>query len=374
MTSYGKKGGGGLKMFLLCVFTLGCCLAVCTRAARTQQAKKPITKQGLVKALRLNALTTKELVQQVQSRGVEFQMDADDEGELRGAGARPELLAAVRTNYRAAARPPLDQGSAQPDTANPQPGVPSGPPLSKGEVVTLLQSGLPAARVEQFVEVRGVSFVSTPETAKEIMAAGGTRSLIGAIGEKAIVPTETNPPADSGRAAELTAKVSPDYDELTDQATEAMSQDPNSAIRILRRAIDLDQAKPAAYSLLGFAQLYGQQNIEAAVEPMRAALERGGAAVFRVYHDHDGGFGSHCQGSFFITRSGVSFKSDDGNDTFEVEDTNIKEAKANSLVGAQYGAFHVKLSKEAGGRNYNFAPATQQKAESQLITSLIREY
>jgi hypothetical protein len=71
---------------------------------------------------------------------------------------------------------------------------------------------------------------------------------------------------------------------------------------------------------------------------MRAAIERGGAAAFHVYHDHDGAFGSYCEGSFFVTKTGVSFQANDGRDTF------------------------------------NFAPNTRSKAESQLIIRLISGY
>ena len=65
------------------------------------QAKKPITREGLVKAVRINGLSTAELVQQIQSRGVSFRMTPDAEAELRAAGARPEVIAAARSNYRA---------------------------------------------------------------------------------------------------------------------------------------------------------------------------------------------------------------------------------------------------------------------------------
>ena len=108
---------------------------------------------------------------------------------------------------------------------------------------------------------------------------------------------------------------------------------------------------------------------------MRAAIERGGAAAFHVYHDHDGSFNNYCEGSFFITKTGVSFKANDGRDTFEAADSNIKEAKVNGFVGSEYGAFHVKPVQKINGRdNFNFAPNTRDKAESQLIIRLIQGY
>src|SRR5436309_1484511 len=75
----------------------------------------------------------------------------------------------------------------------------------------------------------------------------------------------------------------------------------------------------------------------------RAAIERGGGAPFRVYHDHDGFFNTFCQGSLFVSKTNVTFKGDDGNHTFAADRTNIKEVKSNGLVGVQYGAFHLKV-------------------------------
>ena len=52
----------------------------------------------------------------------------------------------------------------------------------------MLQGGLPTARVEQFVEARGVNFAITPQIAREIKEAGGNNALIGAITAKASEP------------------------------------------------------------------------------------------------------------------------------------------------------------------------------------------
>src|ERR671939_660626 len=68
---------------------------------------KPISREGLVKAVRINGLSTAELVQQIQTRGVSFQMTPDAEAELRNAGARPEVIEAARANYRPAPPAPV---------------------------------------------------------------------------------------------------------------------------------------------------------------------------------------------------------------------------------------------------------------------------
>ncbi len=361
------------------------CAALLLAGAAATQTKKPITKQGLVNAVKINGLSTRELVQQIERRGVDFEVTASDESDLQSVGARPEIIAAARSNYRPAATaatttPRVSATPPRVSTATPaNNNVPAGPPLSKAEIVTMLQGGIAPARVEQFVEKRGVNFQVTPDAAREITAAGGNRSLVGAITEKSTTETASNGSAgDSpfGPATNTTANNAPDYDDLIDRATSAVSsQDFPGAIRFAQQAAQLDPQQPTAFSILGTVALYYSQNVSTAEQAMRAAIERGGAAAFHVYHDHDGNFNTYCEGSFFVTKTGVSFKANDGRDTFDAEDSNIKEAKTNGWVGVQIGAFHIKPAQKINGRdNFNFAPNTRNKAESQLIIRLIQGY
>src|ERR1044072_6302304 len=148
----------------------------CFAAVARAQAKKPIRKDGLVKAVRINGLSTAELVQEIRTRGVAFQTTSGVESELRQAGARPEVIEAARSNYRPTAGGPIANSGGRGNS-----NVPKGAPLSKAEIVTMLQAGSPSSKVEQFVEARGVNFQSNAQTAREIKAAGGTNSLVGAI-------------------------------------------------------------------------------------------------------------------------------------------------------------------------------------------------
>src|SRR5215207_7580672 len=360
------------------------CAALVFAGAASTQTKKPISKQGLMNAVKINGLSTRELVAQIERRGVDFEMSASDESDLQSVGARPEIIEAARSNYRpavAAARPTPANVPPRTNTTAPSANIPGGPPLSKSEIVTMLQGGISPARVEQFVEKRGVSFQVTPEIAREITAAGGNRSLVGAITEKSTAEAASNNSNNGGDspfgpAADTAAAGAPDYDDLIDRATSAVStQDYNGAIRYAQQAAQLDPQQPTAYSILGTVALYYSQNVSTAEQAMRAAIERGGAAAFHVYHDHNGSFGQYCEGSFFVTKAGVSFKANDGRDTFDAEDSNIKEAKVNGFVGSQFGAFHIKPVQAINGRNnFNFAPNTRSKAESQLIIRLISGY
>lgn len=135
-------------------------------AGWSQPANGPISRKGLVDALKIGGLSVQELTQFVEKRGVDFQLDADGERELRSAGAQNELIDAVKKNFRGAAP------------------APAAAPLAKSEILTLLQVGTPPTRIEQLIETRGVSFQATPDIAREIEAAGGNASLIEAIRRK----------------------------------------------------------------------------------------------------------------------------------------------------------------------------------------------
>ena len=345
-----------------------------TASVSQLQTKNPYEMEKLLRVVQLNALPTTEVVQAIQQRGVDFQVTSDVESQFRAAGARPEVIGAMRENYRAPSKAPVVRNpTTTTSPSKPSAGVPAGAPLSKAEIITLLQSGAPSTRVEQFVEARGVSFSITPQIAREIKDAGGNNSLIGAITAKA---SETPTGPSHSRQPAPVVPAGPDYDDLTDRAVAAMqANNSRGAIGFLQQAVNIDPAKPQAYGLLGFAQLYGTSDILAAERSMRAAIERGGGAPFRVYHDHDGFFNTFCQGSLFVSKATVTFKGDDGKHTFGANRADIKETKINGFVGSQFGAFHLKVVIGAAKpENFNFAPATRQKAESNLIINLINSY
>lgn len=160
-----------------------CFAALLVSAATLLAQAKPISRQGLVEALKIGGLTPQELVQLVGQRGVSFKLTPDAEAELRTAGATPALIEAVRAGYRAPAAP-----------AAPKAG---GPPLTKNEIMTLLSVGTPPARVEELVAQRGVSFTLTPEITRELEGAGAPRSLIERIGahQSAAAPPPAHTPA-----------------------------------------------------------------------------------------------------------------------------------------------------------------------------------
>jgi hypothetical protein len=192
------------------------------------QAPKPITKQGLIDALRIGGLTLQELIQFVRDRGVDFQVTPEVEAELRSAAAQRELIEAVRGNYRG----PVTPGA---------PAAPAAAPLTKNEIVTLLQVGTPAARIEQLAGERGVNFAMTAEIAREFQAAGAAQPLIDAIARRApaaaAAPAAAPPPAAAGEPPAAGPKPTPNISSLKEMKKLYIEKMPNDLDQFIRAEI-----------------------------------------------------------------------------------------------------------------------------------------
>ena len=60
----------------------------------------PVTKNGLIKALKMRQFKTSDLASIINEQGCEFRLDKNTQEELIRAGARPEVIEAVRRNFR----------------------------------------------------------------------------------------------------------------------------------------------------------------------------------------------------------------------------------------------------------------------------------
>ena len=85
----------------------------------------------------------------------------------------------MMTGAMAASPAAAPSAQEQPEGANVS--VPSGAPLTEGEIIILLQAKVPGDVIQKFVTTRGVGFISTKEVSRKILAAGGTVGLIGTI-------------------------------------------------------------------------------------------------------------------------------------------------------------------------------------------------
>ncbi|HRI02287.1 MAG TPA: hypothetical protein PLL77_00980 [Pyrinomonadaceae bacterium] len=326
----------------------------------------PVKKEKLVSVLRSRQLQTREIVAVIKSNGVDFRVTDLVEAELKGAGARPEVIAAAKANYRASVATPVQTGSSTPSKTF------TGQPMTKDVIVTLLNNGISDAQVRSNVTTRGVNFKPSPSDKNEIKEAGGTAALI------ALIDKSYNNPNQGSAGNNDTGGGGGSYDALVDKAVNEYDTQKNvsASISTLQAAIALNASESRAYQLLGFSYLYGQKNFAEAEKYMKLAIDRGGSAVFRVFHDHGALMTDTCTGSLFIAKDTVRYESDDNIHTFETSDGDIKEAKmANkfaSMFNVRQGSFKIALkSGENASKNYNFAPATNDSQESKMIIRMI---
>lgn len=352
--------------------SIALCMMVAAAAALVagQYKGAPATKDGLIKALRSHQFQTREFVTLIQNNGVDFEVTSDIEQELVANGARPQMIAAAKANYRAPAVAAVKSTSIKPTTTGTQMGKPVGEPMSKMEIISLLSNGVADERVRANVEARGVNFKASPNDKQEIRSAGGSVALSNLVEQsylnENIAQQGSNAPAQS---------VS--YDDLINLAVQDISAGNYAAAgQALDKAVTLDPTQPRAYQVAGFTLLYGGGDIATAEKLMRKAIELGGSAPFRVVHDDDGTFTKVCTGSLFVSKDTVRYESDDNRHTFETNSGDIASAKMQSnfrqAFNNRVGGFNIKLkSGDKDSKNYNFAPGSGAAAESALILRLI---
>ena len=184
---------------------------------------------------------------------------------------------------------------------------------------------------------------------------------------------------DSGAAAADAPAADPGagYDTLTSQGVSLIAAgDTDGAVNAYLQAIKLVPKNPKAYAALGELYLYTVGNLPEALRYYHAALAHGGVVTFHVRHDRGGGnFTVASDGRLLLSKSSVAFSSAGGADSFKVSKGDVREARANKVVGlfahgqVSLMAFHIRLST---GKNYNFAPGSNfTLAERDLILSII---
>lgn len=323
----------------------------------------PVTKAGLIKVLKAKSASNGEILDVIEKNGVDFQTTPAVERELSVAGASPAIIAAVKSGYRSG-------GSSGSQNFG-------GNPLSKDAIVALLQNGVTDAQVQQNIKSRGVNFKLNAAATQEIKSAGGSVALVNLINA-----SYANPNSGAGNTVES-------YEDYINQALETYNADVTAsaplnsagrlkAIEILKQAAQMNPNNPSAYQQLGFMTLYGTSNgFSVSEQFMKRAVELGGSAVFRVFHDHDGVFNDTCSGSLYISKDGVRFESDDNRHTFDTTDANIKQVKTNSswrrAFQTKSGSFKIVLNDQSDkdGKKFSFAPLTDNIEESKMVIRLI---
>lgn len=359
--------GGAMRLVLLAV-SLGMGLSVSSATAQNS-ANKPISRNGLLEALRIGGLSSADLAEHVSSRTVSFVMSAEAEVEFRRAGAKETLIRAL-----------WEHDAFQ---------VPEGVAMSPDEIKTLLQSNVPSGRVARFVRARGVGFRATPETARTIQEAGGTVELLGEImvhfaGEP---EAEVEPPkeekAEEAIVANNEPSPRPDYDAHMNEARKALASGSDlSAVDFIRQAKETDPTRPEAFSLMGFIRLYQHKDTAKARLEYEEALERGGRVRFLVRLVESVGKltrrADTVFGTLTIARTTVLFRSEDGRTTLEIPDRFVVDSGTSSKFGMGLSRASFSIKEKRGGMktNHRFQLTREEdkKGEARLILHLMRNY
>lgn len=90
------------SLFILILTTF--CFGIFPADSLAQRTYKgnPVDKDLLIKALKQRQFKSSDFVEIINEQGVEFKLTNDIQKELEQAGARPEIIEAIRRNYRGA--------------------------------------------------------------------------------------------------------------------------------------------------------------------------------------------------------------------------------------------------------------------------------
>ena len=151
------------------------------------QSQRPISKEGLFKAVQIGGLSNQELSSYVSSLGVDFKLSDDERSNLLKSGLERSVVEAIANNYRA---PEPPKPSAAELEAAQVAQLSTGGPLTQDDLVNHLKGGVGPAILEKIVEKRGIAFTLSQDSAKTIENAGGNRNLLGVLLLRQLPPSE----------------------------------------------------------------------------------------------------------------------------------------------------------------------------------------
>src|SRR3954462_5161679 len=133
-----------MRFYLFRLVSVVIVAAASASVAFGQYKGTPATKDGLIKALRSHQFQTRDFVNLIQNNGVDFVMTPVVEQELVAAGARPQMIAAAKSNYRA---PAVEKGPGTNNTGSNRKPAKTGTPLSKDAIIALLENSVPDTKI-----------------------------------------------------------------------------------------------------------------------------------------------------------------------------------------------------------------------------------
>ena len=253
-----------------------------------------------------------------------------------------------------------------------------GAPVKKDRLLKALRSRqLQTGDIVTVINSNGVDFSLTADIKKALLAAGARPEVIKAVADNQRSAASGN--ENSAKSKRRRQPSATDYNELLNQAIFSYkdNNNPKEAVRYLQTALKMKPQDSKAYQMLGFINLYGLNNTVEAQKYMRASIENGGSAVFRVFHDdNDGNFMRRCTGSLYISPERIRFESDDNLHTFETSTVNVEKIKLDrksSKVWKNHTIFrvHIKIGKDKA--KFRFAPVTGKEEESKMVAQFVQE-
>jgi TonB family protein len=163
-------------------------LLICTCGLQAaEDSKKPISRQGFLRAIEIGGLSNDELVSYIKELGVDFELQSQERQVLLSKGVEPTVLEALEGSYRM----PLSSKEQEEVVA----ALSSGPPLTKEQLVGLLRLGTARPILQQVVIKRKAGFDVGPAERSEIEAAGGNPRLVATLAQNRYRPEPPPPPA-----------------------------------------------------------------------------------------------------------------------------------------------------------------------------------
>lgn len=253
-----------------------------------------------------------------------------------------------------------------------------GAPVKKDRLIKALRSKqLQTRDIVTVINSNGVDFALTPETRRNLLAAGARPEVIKAVADNLRIPSSTDGTfAKSRKSKKENNSAVQSYEDLLDRAMFSYKDQKNAqnAARFLEAAVKMNPKKPEAYQMLGFVNLYGLNNAAQAEKLMREAFNNGGSAVFRVYHDDTGSFNGRCSGSLYVSPESIRFESDDNRHTFETSTVNVDKIKLDRESNRgwkNHPVFKVFLKIGKDKARFRFAPITGKQIESEMAERFI---
>lgn len=262
-----------------------------------------------------------------------------------------------------------------------------GAPVQKSKLLSVLRSKqLPTGDIVKIINSNGVNFELTPAVRDELINAGASADIIDAVlnnfrtNSKNLDPETKSDNKSGKRKASSTNTPSSSYNGLVEQAMASYKKAGNvqNSVRLLGEATRLEPKNPAAYQSLAYVFLYGLGDYAQSEKYSREAINLGGAAQFRVFHDDNGSFTKMCEGTLYVYKDKVRFVSDSNAHVFESAEVNIEDINLDDITTSLWkkrSVFKIVL-RGGGGKDdssFRFAPSSEKSQESQLIRKMIRK-